>query len=286
MKLWWIFLTTVSGINAQPISFPTMSPSAILQTGCVNNSTPSAGCCSGHIEIASQITSIAESAFENCSLQSVILPASVTFIARSAFERCSQLSSITQLFNEGSTSPSLELGDYAFASCSNLNSITEFLSNNVAAIGDYTFTRSGLLQLYIPPTVLSIGERAFAGCTDLSSVSINAYDLLTNISTGLFEGCTSLVDVVLPYYDLLSIGDFAFADTNLSVVSIPNSVTNIGRGAFLRCRNLVLASIRNTDVRELRIGSSAFQSCSRYHPYTLYPLYPLYPHTPIQPFNK
>ena len=76
------------------------------------------------------------------------------------------------------------------------------------------YTKNITKDLIIPDSVTSIGDWAFAQCTDLTSVTIP--DSVT------------------------SIGDWAFARcTDLTSVTIPDSVTSIGDGAFYRCGNLV-----------------------------------------------
>lgn len=80
-------------------------------------------------------------------------------------------------------------------------------------------------------TVTSIGEKAFLGCTGLTSVSIP--NSVTSIGGyGAFRGCTGLTSVIIPN-SVTSIGKSAFDDCDgLMSVSIPNSVTFIGDYAF------------------------------------------------------
>lgn len=74
-------------------------------------------------------------------------------------------------------------------------------------------------------------------------------------------------DVVIPTkvtydnieYSVTSIGENAFADCNITSVSIPNSVTNIGECAFSGCSGLKNISIPNTVTV---IGRSAFECCN------------------------
>lgn len=61
-------------------------------------------------------------------------------------------------------------------------------------------------------------------------------------------------------YDVVSIGKDAFKDcSNLTSVTIPNSVTSIGNGAFSRCSSLTSVTIPNSVTL---IGNSAFSGCS------------------------
>ena len=61
----------------------------------------------------------------------------------------------------------------------------------------------------IPDSVTSIGDHAFGGCTDLTSVVIG--DGVTSIGVEAFYGCSGLTEIVIPE-SVTSIGDYAFRD--------------------------------------------------------------------------
>jgi len=95
----------------------------------------------------SQLTSIADAAFNNClALQEMAIPAGVTIIGNNAFNSCRALQMFT--FAEGSQLQSI--GSSAFNICDALTAIT------------------------IPAGVTVIGERAFRRCTALKSVTCMA----------------------------------------------------------------------------------------------------------------
>lgn len=74
-------------------------------------------------------------------------------------------------------------------------------------------------------------------------------------------------DIVIPstvthegkVYTVRSIGDAAFAFSDLASVTIPATVTNIGAAAFVNCDALTSISIPNSVTH---IGESAFEDCS------------------------
>jgi len=115
----------------------------------------------------------------------------------------------------------------------------------------------GIRVAEIPPSITSIGNKAFYGCTSLASVSIP--DSVTSIGTGAFYGCTSLASVSIPD-SVTSIGNSAFYGcTSLASVSIPDSVTSIDSSAFRDCTSLASVSIPPSVTF---IGVAAFWDCA------------------------
>ena len=106
--------------------------------------------------------------------------------------------------------------------------------------------------------VTSIGERAFRGCSGLTSVTIP--DSVTSIGGIAFSSCTNLTSVTIPN-NVTSIGPFAFENcSGLTSVTIPDSVTSIGEGAFGDCTNLMSVTIPDSVVN---LPTSAFKGCPK-----------------------
>lgn len=93
--------------------------------------------------------------------------------------------------------------------------------------------------------VTSIGNSAFEGCVDVTSVSIPSS--VTSIGNAAFWQCSSLESVYIPE-GVTTIGEGAFHNCfNLVSVVLPSSVTSIGNSAFSNCNNLsqVISRIQN-----------------------------------------
>lgn len=123
-------------------------------------------------------------------------------------------------------------------------------------ICDGALQSTGIRNVKLPSTIISIGSGAFSSCESLQSVTIP--NSVTSIGDKAFIGCGSLQSVTIPN-SVTSIGDKAFClCKSLHSITIPNSVTSIGDGAFWLCESLHSITIPNS-VRN--IGNNAFSSC-------------------------
>lgn len=71
--------------------------------------------------------------------------------------------------------------------------------------------------------------------------------LLTNIGNRAFCGCSMLTSIYIPK-GVVKIRYGAFAYSGLNFIDIPDSVTNIGHDAFEGCKDSLLISFMGTDI--------------------------------------
>jgi hypothetical protein len=164
-----------------------------------------------------------------------------------------------------------------------------FIPNTVTAIGYSAFDSADNTEFNIPPSVVSIADRAFAYCAKMTSISIGCS--VASIGIRIFEGSNNLTEIFIdgnnPTFDcrnncnaiietatnklvagckstiipedITIIGDYAFNYCqNMSNITIPNSVAIIGNHAFYNCSKLTSIEIPGS-VRS--IGEFAFKSC-------------------------
>lgn len=156
------------------------------------------------------------------------------------------------------------IGPNAFEGCS-LTSVT--LPDNVEGIGEYAFSGCSNLTsvTFGNNTLWDIGSYAFSGCSNLTSVNLGNI-VVYEIGTSAFSGCSSLTSINIPN-SVQYIGDQAFYEcSGLTSVTIGNSVTSIGDEAFTFCSSLTSVTIGDGVIS---IGYNAFGACSNLTSITL-----------------
>ncbi len=178
--------------------------------------------------------------------------------------------------------PVIAIGEHALAHSFTVKSIT--IPDGIMMISDMAFEGCGMLtSVNIPDSVVYLGRNIFDSCTALESVTFGSGLTDGYISEGVtFNQCHNLKTITGPTsiaktlaaggLDNLqtviftggeSIPDYAFdfSYRNLASVTIPASVTSIGKYAFGGCsslKNVIFAE----DSRLQYIGDYAFDHCT------------------------
>ena len=216
-----------------------------------------AGCTSlAKVELPSTVTRIDTLAFENCiSLNRLTLPASLSTVGGGILSGCGDVELVLEqgspltyengaLYNESGflvyargmeELPPLQNGIESYAFAGNTVLKTAHIPARVTTVRSYAFRNCTALEAATVPWSVEDLNGTFCGCESLSSV--NLYQGLEIIGAQTFAGCKNLTEIRLPE-GLLTIGLRAFAESGLTSVYIPDTVTRIEQEAFLDCPNL------------------------------------------------
>ena len=173
------------------------------------------------VTLSAGLVEIGIYAFEGCkNLESVTLSESLKTLGFGAFESCKSLKTI-KIPSKVTTIP------YdCFDGCSSLESVT--IPEGVTTIGSGAFQSCNLNALALPESLEAIGSSAFSGNQSLKSVNIPAK--VKTIEPQAFYNC-GLTDLVIPE-GVQTIGDYAFLRNSLKNLTLPSTVTSIGKEAF------------------------------------------------------
>ena len=177
-------------------------------------------------------------------MTSVIVPEGVVKIGYDLLKDCKDLQSIelpNSLENFGS-----------FNGCDNLQSISVRPENKkFSAEGGVLYNKEKTVIIRVP--------------SNIQNHSFVIPDSVTTIRIWAFQGCNTLVNVVIPI-SVRKIDHFAFMDSSLQTIVIPNNVVEFGHGIFQRCKSLRAVTLPNTIKR---IEDSMFCDCSSLTEFTI-----------------
>lgn len=210
---------------------------------------------------------IANGAFSNCkNLKYILLGDGVTNIYDSAFAGCDSLSTpgYTNCFVIPNSVTSI--GKSAFGGCSFGELRLPSLKNNFGYYfgskdpGKYFYSaQQGATTYYIPLYLATIvinslsdasynssnkkvPDYAFENCRKLSTITLPSVNI--EIGKRAFAGISDYpVQTLLTTKKVIKIGDYAFKGNLAKKIEVPDSVTEIGEGAFNDCISLTEISV-------------------------------------------
>ena len=186
------------------------------------------------IELPDTVLSIGNHAFrEGKRLERIQIPDGVTNIGNYAFDGCESLAEV-------GLSEELEtIGNYAFMDCTSLEEI-EF-PKKLKSIGTCGFKNTSLKEVKLPEGLTTVESSAFENCVELENVSIPT--TLTTVGYyGIFKGCSKLTEVTFGE-GITVIPTNLFAESSITRIEIPETVTTIGERVFRANKSLLAVNI-------------------------------------------
>lgn len=225
------------------------------------------------VTLPSSLTTIDYGAFYDCDgLTEVTVPTSVTTMGDYVFCESSALSNVTLgaqtigkgvLYNcDGLTDLTIKgtvnkIGNDPFYDCDNLSSVTFEPSptNTALTLGYQTYGADDQGPFYDSPlSYINLDREINYACGDLDEWDEGVFANLHYADGGLTTEVTlgSSVETIWP---------FMFSGVRMTSVTIPASVTSVGKKAFLDCR--VLTHVTCKSATPPTLGSDAFNSCDK-----------------------
>lgn len=229
------------------------------------------------INMSNGVLTIEASAFEDFnSLKQIALSEEIKKIGQDAFLGCSQLQTVNigslenwcKILFEGENSNPLSVAENSVLMVRNKQFAGDIeIPDNIDTLPDYTFHNCPITSIDLA-NVTTIGKDVFANCTNLKKITIS--DAESHI--GRLFGAESYVDqqkyIPQSVEEVIvdggeSIDRYAFYGcSNLTHITIPESVTTIDGFAFEGCNNLIHIAISQNITS---IGIDAFSSTAFYN---------------------
>ncbi|MDE6473440.1 MAG: leucine-rich repeat domain-containing protein, partial [Ureaplasma sp.] len=165
-----------------------------------------------------KITKFPKSLFEHSSISTVIFPNNLVDLGIRTFYNCAELSFLN--FPNSVTNMS---GESLFRKTPHLKYI-EFPKNVTGELGSNAFYESGIISITIPSGINTLGSHSFNSCNNLKTV---------NFMSGL-----------------TTIDDYAFHNTPLTEITLPDTITNISTYAFYGS-NIKTVYVTSKDVENI-----------------------------------
>lgn len=154
--------------------------------------------------------------------------------------------------------PVTAIGDGAFKDCKSICSVYDD-EETIISVGNEAFSGCTNLNNIFTNYLLNIGEEAFRGCTSLTGFFFVSEAAVIRIGSRAFYGCTSLTDVYIEVGCSVQMGSWAFEDCkNLQTINL-QPAASIEEGTFSGCialTSMILPSGLTS------IGEQAFSGCA------------------------
>ncbi len=189
--------------------------------------------------------------FKDCKGLKSIDMGDVAVICKDAFNGCESLEGINISYLVS------RIDERAFMNCKKIRFIE--LPKGCSTIGEDCFNGCISLGKINIPAISVIECRTFCGCKYLDEIVFEKPGEILEIKEAAFKLCERLAEFEMPP-NVKSIGDYAFANTFISEIIIPEATKELGKGAFYNCTRLTNVTL-SSYIRD--IEDETFKNCYR-----------------------
>jgi len=251
---WYYGMTTITVAAGNTVYDSRNNCNAVIETA---TNTLISGC--NKTVIPDDVTAIGPFAFNACVTDPITIPTSVSTIGRGAFSTCQ--------FTEVTLPSSITSIDISFTGCSQIEKVESYIAEPFA-IANATFDQTVYdnATLWVPTLQAVASYKNADGWKNFKSIEARIINVilpvLPIIVTQPDDDTAEIVtlddasgDVEIPStivvddkeLTVTSIADGAFANTEVTSVTIPSTITSIGEGAFSGCESLEYVDLSNAN---------------------------------------
>ncbi len=223
------------------------------------------------VDLGDSVISIGDNAFFGCtSLIMIALPDSVASIGANAFENTEYYNNDTNWEND-----ILYIGNHLVKAKDTVSGELSLKDGTLSVAGNAFFECADLTAIVVPDSVVSFGKNAFFDCSNLLCVGITdlkkwcEIDFENSFSNPLYYADMLFLngellngEVIIPD-GTAKIGDYALSVDGITSVTIPDSVTYIGKDTFDNCTSLESIIVDDGNTTYHSAGNCIIETASK-----------------------
>jgi len=195
--------------------------------------------------------SIANDAFENCEVNTLIFKGGKIKIGTSAFSHCDDIESIVF---EGTE---IKTDEYAFYKSGNDMDVS--IKDSTLKIGNDAFYESEIVNLLIENSTVDLGSSCFSHCEDLETIEINDCSIEADEYAFYKSGDKASLTITGSEIEIENDAFYESEVVNLFIVDSPT----VDLGSCCFSHNSKLENVTIESVEELNLDECCFYKCTK-----------------------